>query len=121
MTDRPTTRIGGVVLEEFSHPQLSPTGTTRTAKHQLLPTEPDGDGDTVTQHLGNKARTFRLKGDCYESTATDLHELLGEEVSLRHALWSGTVYVSDDDFSPQGAKDEQGWRYTYTLDLVEVV
>jgi hypothetical protein len=120
MPERPPTRLGDVDLEEFQHPQLEPTGDTRTAEHQLLPTGPDDGGGTVTQHLGDEARTFRLRGDCYESTVSELDALRGETVSLRHSLWSGMVYVEAVDANSQGAKDATGWRYTYTIDLREV-
>lgn len=118
--DRPVTRLGPVTFSEFPHPQLSTSGSAHTTELEVLPESEDDDAATVVQSFGLGSRSFTLRGTTYIENANALDGLVGEELSIRHARFSGRVLVSDVDTDPTGSKDENGWRYTYRCDLTEV-
>jgi len=119
-SERPVTRLGDVVFEEFPHPQLQSTGSANTTELEVLPESEDDDAATVIQSYGLGSRSFTLRGTTYLGNANALDELIGNEVGLRHARFSGAVLFEDVDVDPTGSKDENGWRYTYRCDLTEV-
>jgi len=118
--DRATARLGDITLA-FEHPQLESSGSGQAAKHEILPVDENDDATTVIQPMGRQARDWTLRGDCYKETADALDNLSGEVVDLRHSRHSGEVYVDDVRTNPEGALDENGWRYSYNISLTEVV
>jgi hypothetical protein len=117
---RPTTRLGPVEFD-FAHPQLDSSGNGKSATHEVIPLDDEDDGATVIQPMGREAREWKLRGECYRSTATELDEMTGEIVQLRHVRHAGDVYVNSVSTKPTGSEDENGWRYTYTVKLTEVI
>jgi hypothetical protein len=118
--DRPTARLGPVTFE-FEQPQLESSGSATQATHEILPQDDDVDGPTtVVQPLGQGAREWTLTGMCYADTASRLDNLLAQTVRLRHHRHTGDVYVESVSTRPEGARDENGWRYTYTVTLTEL-
>jgi len=121
MSSRPNARLGDVTpAPKFSQPQLSSSGSGKKARLEVLPESEEDDTATVIQPMGREARRWTLEGTCYADTATELDDLDGEIVTLRHARHSGEVYVDGVDTDPAGKKDEDGWWYTYRIDLIEV-
>ena len=120
--ERPTARLGDITFDKFQQPQLVPSGSARTVSHDVLPESEDDDRATVVQSIGREAQTFTLRGTTLEETVGALQDLIGQEVGLRHSLFSGRVLVkSVEPESLEGARDRDGYWYTYRATLVEVV
>mgnify|MGYP006295834591 CR=1 FL=1 len=115
---RPTTRLGSITFEPFDHPPLETDSAARTVEHKPL-----GES-TVVQHLGAEAKTFTMRGECDESTASEIDDLVeGEELSLRHTKHSGTVLVVSASTDSDGAfldVESRDLRYTYRIEMREV-
>ena len=124
-TARPRTRLGSVEFTKFPHPELSSSGSGKSAQLEVLPQSEDDDTATVIQPMGRESREFTLRGTTTRANATALDELDGDIVTLRHARHSGEVYVESVDTDPFGGTDDpdgdpdQRW-YTYRVSLVEV-
>lgn len=118
MDTRPTTRLGPITFSEFPHPPLETESGSRTATHEPI------DAPTVTDHLGPKARTFRMIGHCGPDVASDIDELSEDsEHDLRHARHSGPVVVLKATTESDGAfigAEEGRLRYTYIIKMREV-
>jgi hypothetical protein len=117
---RPTARLGDIEFA-FEHPQLSNQGSGKYVQHEVLPLSEEDDRAMVLQPMGREARDWKLRGTCYKETANTLDDMIGTVVSLRHSRHSGDVYISDVSTTPQGVEDGTGWRYDYTVDLIEVI
>lgn len=117
---RPTARLGDIEFA-FEHPQLQNTGSGKYVQHEVLPLSEEDDRAMVLQPMGREAREWTLRGTCYKETANTLDDMIGTITSLRHSRHSGDVYISDVSTTPQGVEDGTGWRYDYTLDLIEVM
>ena len=115
--NRPTTRLGSITFDRFPHPPLDVNGGSRTHTHEVI-----GAPD-VTDHLGQTARSFTMRGHCDPETASRIDDLSEEsEHELRHSRWSGRVIVTDHATESDGAFLEPGAeiiRYSYTIDMVE--
>lgn len=109
----------GPIRFEFESPQLSRNAEGLSATHEILPTDEDGDGETVVQPLGSGTAKLTLRGDIYLDEAKELDDLEGRVVALRHERRSGDVFVSNVDTSPQNVEDERGKRYEARIELVE--
>jgi len=117
---RPTARLGDVEFA-FEHPQLSNAGEGKYAEHEVLPLSEEDDRAMVLQPMGRQARKWTLRGTCYRETANVLDDMIGTITSLRHSRHSGDVYIKDTSTTPQGVEDQTGWRYDYTVSLIEVI
>lgn len=117
---RPTARLGDIEFA-FEHPQLDNQGEGKFVKHEVIPLSEEDDRAMVLQPMGRKARNWTLKGTCYKETADAIDNMIGEVVELRHSRHSGEVYIEDASTGPQGVSDNTGWRYDYTVSLIEVV
>ena len=119
MSSRPTTRLGPIEFDRFSHPPLDVSGGARTHRHEVI------DGPDVVDHLGETAKSFTLRGHCDPDTASRIDSLAEQsEHELRHARWSGTVVVEDHSTESDGAfldPENEIIRYSYTIDMVESV
>lgn len=124
-TERPRTRLGSIEFTEFPHPELSSSGSGKSAKLEVLPRSEADDTATVIQPMGREPREFTLRGTTTRANATRLDDLDGDVVGLRHARHSGDVYIESVDTDPFGGTNnpdddpDQRW-YTYRVSLVEV-
>jgi hypothetical protein len=120
--DRISARLGPVRFE-FEHPQVSRQSTARKVRHEVLPTGPEDDGETIIQSLGTEAAELTLRADVYRDEAKELDRVEGTVVALRHPRKSGDVFIDSVSTDPQGVEDDRdptGRRYTARIELTEV-
>lgn len=116
---RPTVRLGSwTPPTQYNQPQLEPSGGIRTKEHEVL-------GDvSVIQELGKNAETFRLRGDAFQSDISELRELRGDVVAIRHSVYSGDVLIKSvsatSTSSWENEDGERRWVYNYNVQLVSV-
>jgi hypothetical protein len=98
----------------YDQPQLEPNTNTRTKEHEVLADE------TVVQRIGEDAERFVLRGDAYASDIYALRYMNGDIVAIQHPVFWGDVLVKSVSASSTSSWDDQGWVYSYTVDLIEV-
>lgn len=116
---RPSVRLGNwTPPSQYNQPQLEPDGDIRTKEHKVL-----ADA-TVVQGIGENAETFTLRGDAFADDISELRDMKGEELQIRHSVHSGKVLVNRVSASSTGEYEvEDGirkWVYNYTVGLTKV-